>query len=817
MQLAIGNNGTFGTGGRNVPDPFTGDQITSCIYPKNSNIVYLWVGALWIGAVVGRDTLVSCSTEDWYTTLEFWPTQEFTDQSKTREGFQYESIDEGSAFYSPDARSEQDIICEYDDSRTDPNLVAPDPTDNRPHIPLGLKITQRSMAWSYSYADDFVLFDYLIENEGQDILKNVYMGIFIDGDVWHTSRNGPEGWNDDIVGFLRTHPSSEGCGFIDTVNIAYTADNDGDPENGAWNEKSARSVVGVKLVRTPSDSLRYSFNWWVTDYSDPSHDFGPRRKGTPSDPFRSFGDRLGTPPGDKNKYYVLRHPEFDYDLLYTAVDHSAEGWLPPPERAEDLADGFDVRYLLSFGPFEIHPGEKLPITFAWVGGEDFHVNPTDFDSFNPYSPDAYYSKLNFDKLADNSRWATWVYDNPGVDTDSDGYAGKYHVCCSDSAQVSVDTTIGGRDTTITYWQYNICDTTYYAGDGVPDFRGASPPPAPKFWVEPSVGALRIRFNGQRSELAVDRFSGVADFEGYRIYIGRDNRQSSFSVIASYDRQDYNKYVWNEKRLPEPGYSLLEDPFTIDSLRCLYGTSCADSLFDPLSYTRSSPYIHPLYPDSVFYFEAQDYNASTFGVSTPIQKVYPNQPYPSTLNPDSADAEDLTPDGNFKYFEYEYTIDNLLPSVPYYVNVTAFDFGSPKSGLKALESSVANGAIIAYPLQSVDSVESENLSVYVYPNPYKESDDYVARGYENREGILAADRSHLIHFANLPRVCKISIYSLDGDLIKTIDHNFPQGGPEAMHESWDLITRNTQLIVSGLYYWVVESDKGTQMGKFVVIR
>ena len=817
MQLAIGNNGTFGTGGRNVPDPFTGDQITSCIYPKNSNIVYLWVGALWIGAVVGRDTLVSCSTEDWYTTLEFWPTQEFTDQSATRDGFQYESIDEGSAFYSPDAHSEQDIICEYDDSRTDPNLVAPDPTDGRPHVPLGLKIRQRSMAWSYSYADDFVLFDYQIQNEGQDILKNVYMGIFIDGDVWHISRNGPEGWNDDIVGFYRTHPSRDGCGFIDTVNIAYTADNDGDPENGAWNEKSARSVVGVKLVRTPSDSLRYSFNWWVTDYSDPSHDFGPRRKGTPTDPFRSFGERLGTPPGDKNKYYVLRHPEFDYDLLYTAVDHSSDGWLPPPERAVDLADGFDVRYLLSFGPFEIHPGEKLPITFAWVGGEDFHVNPTDFDSFNPYSPDGYYNKLNFDKLAENSRWATWVYDNPGVDTDSDGYAGKFHVCCSDSAQVTVDTTIGGRDTTVTLWHYNVCDTSYYAGDGVPDFRGASPPPAPKFWIEPGVGRLRVRFNGERSELTVDKFSGTADFEGYRVYIARDNRQSSFSVVASYDRQDYNKYIWNEDKLPAPGYSLLDNPFTIDSLRCLYGSSCSDSNFNPESFTRSAPYTHPLYPDSVFYFEPQDYNASEFGVSTPITKVYPNQPYPSSLNVDSASADELTPEGNFKYFEYEYTIENLLPTVPYYVNVTAFDFGSPKSGLQALESSVTNGAVIAYPLESVDSVESKDLKAYVYPNPYRESDDYAGHGYENRTGTLAPDRSHLLHFANLPRVCKISIYSLDGDLIKSIDHNYPQGGPEAMHESWDLITRNTQLVVSGLYYWVVASDLGTQMGKFVVIR
>ena len=57
----------------------------------------------------------------------------------------------------------------------------------------------------------------------------------------------------------------------------------------------------------------------------------------------------------------------------------------------------------------------------------------------------------------------------------------------------------------------------------------------------------------------------------------------------------------------------------------------------------------------------------------------------------------------------------------------------------------------------------------------------------------------------------------GDLVRELDHNYPEGGPEAMHDTWNLITRNTQAAVSGLYYWVVESDQGTQMGKFVIIK
>jgi len=811
IQLAIANNGSFGTLGGSIPDPFTSEQIPSCIYPKNSNIVYLWVGALWIGAVVGRDTLVSVANEDFYVTTEFWP------EVKPFGDFKYKSIAGNSAFYSEDAYSEEDILCEYTDTITDPNLVAQDPYTNKTHQPLNVKVNQRSMAWSYVYADDFILFDYQIQNIGTEKLKDVYMGIYIDGDVWHVTRNGPEGWNDDIVGFYSTHPAPEGCGFIDTINIAYTADNDGDPENGAWDERSARGVVGARVVRTPSDSLRYTYNWWITNYSSPASDYGPRKLGTEDDPWRDFGSRKGTPQGDLNKYYVMRHNEFDYDLLYTAVDHTTDGYEAPPENADIYAMGYDTRYLLSFGPFEINPGEKLPITFAWVGGENLHVNPGDFGFHNPYNPDRFYNLLDFSNLASNSRWASWIYDNPGVDTDGDGYYGKFRVCCYDTALVSLDTNINGQDTTITVTRYGLCDTSYYEGDGVPDFKGASPPPPPEFWVESSVGSLRIRINGIESETSVDQFSKVNDFEGYRVYLSRDDRTTSYSVVASYDIENYNKFVWNENKLPERGYELKDNPFTRKQLQQLYGTPFGNDDFDPLRYFRSSPYIHPLFPDSIFYFEAQDYNACEFGITTPITKKYPDQPYPSSLNPDSAQADELTDDGYFKYFEYELIIENLLPTVPYWVNVTTFDFGSPKSGLKALETSVANGPKVAYPLESSAQVEQENLDAYVYPNPYRIDAAYDETGFENRDGSLATERARLLHFANLPRVCKIYIYSLDGDLVREIDHNYPEGGPESMHQSWDLITRNTQATVTGLYYYVIKSDQRTQIGKFVIIK
>ncbi|MEW6412374.1 MAG: hypothetical protein AB1483_07860 [Candidatus Zixiibacteriota bacterium] len=801
LQLVVANNGTISTLGGDILDPITGQWFLGCVYPKYSDLIYMFSASLWIGAVIGRDTAVSVASDDFYSRNEFWPTEEWVVHTRQTAGFEYKTIDVSSSYYSIDAKSEEDIICEYDDTRDDPTLVGIDFYDNSTHKPLNVEVVHRSMAWSYDYADDFILFDYKVKNVGDKTLQQVYMAIWMDCDILHILTDG--GWWDDIVGFYRFHPAPEGCGFIDTINIAYFADNDGDPADGKWIETSPRAAAGVKIVKTPSDYPDYSFNWWITNYEDPSRDWGPRRSEKEIDPFRDFGDRLGTPLGDRNKYYVMRHPEFDYDMLYANIDYSSQGWLPPPEFSDNFADGFDNRFLLSFGPFDIYPGESLPITFALVAGDSFHVNPSDFEtSWNPNNPAAYYKSLNFSNLVKNTRWASWIYDNPGIDTDGDGYFGKSRTCCLDT--IVTDTGLA----------YVNCRTTFYEGDGVPDFRGASPPPAPIVRLEPQLNSVTVRFNGLLSETTGDQFTGRIDFEGYRVYCARDSRATSYSLVGSYDLEDYTKFVYN---LVGDRWEVKDTPFLLEDLQLLYGDLIGDDNFNPLAYTSAHPYKHPLCPDSLFYFITQDYNCSELGISTPIIKRYPDQPYPTSLAPELARPDEVTEDGYLKYFEYEVTVDNLLPTVPYFINVTAFDFGSPEVGLGPMESSLLNGAIEVYPLTSAEQADQQNRKIYVYPNPYRADAGYDDEGYENRYSNEASSRMKRIHFGNLPPVCKIYIYSLDGDLVRELDHNYPDGGPEAMHDTWNLITRNTQAAVTGLYYWVVESEKGTQIGKFVIIK
>jgi hypothetical protein len=777
LLLAVSNGGSFGAGvAYSFIDPETGQPGPSCEYPAGSNITYLFYGAFWAGAIVGRDTLVSVGFDGNYFVREFWP--DFGE----RGGIQRRSNMPSSLEYHDDAVSEQDFICTYTDTMTDVGLTGVDPIDNRLHAPLGLEVKQRTYAWSYEYAADFILFDFTIRNMNRFPLQQTYFAIYVDADVYHKSNQGGPAWRDDIVGYIHDIPSPEAPGFLDTVRIAWAADNDGDPSfhaGGEFDYSSGTSVTGTAVLRTPNPDMKYSFNWWMSSgYVE--LDWGPRMAGTEERPFRSFGSRLGSPDGDRNKYYMMSSNEFDYDQLESALNHAADGWLEPPSQAADFADGYDSRYLLSFGPFDLQPGDTLPITLAYVAGENFHVNGSDFiDYWDPLNPDEYKMRLDVSDLGKNAKWAHWIFDNPGFDADGDGDSGKVRWVVD---SISMDSTC-----------------VFYEGDGVPDFRGAAPPPAPIVRVIPDFGKLRVIWNGKISENSIDIFSGLNDFEGYRLYYGEDNRLSDYVRLATYDVEDYNVYSFNA-RLRR--WNIGEVPLRRDSLQKIFGAD-----FDPNLYARPD---ESCFNNGIaYYFIPQDWNYDDLSNPLGIHRIYPGS--------DPQDPSDTTDEGFHRYYEYEFVIDNLQPSKPYYLSVTAFDYGSRKAALSSLESSPNINAVMAYPLTGTEEVEEEGLNVKVYPNPYRIDAGYARTGYENRDRTRSAERARSIHFYNLPSICTIRIFTIDGDLVKEIKHYCPEGGPMAQHERWNLISRNTQVVVTGIYLFQVSSEMGDQLGKIVIIK
>jgi len=781
IHIPVFNNGFIATS-------FVDVQVSGCEYPLNSEINYMTYCSLWIGGITQVDTLV--------TVVSYTGTRELLPGPGDEGDIVEKSIQWASPYRAEDAISEQDIICSYTDTITDIAWTSQDPFDNRNHIPLGLKITQSSYGWGVGYTEDFILVKYELENIADHAIKKMYIGITCLGSTSHPARS-ESSVGDEMSGFIRIPIDSlPSCEPEDSLYIVWCADNDGDPnEAGQFDFASSVAVAGIQLIDIPDECTTINYNWWVEPDWIIGQEFAPRLAETDDDPWRDFGSSLYWPSGDRNKYYQLSHPEVDYDPLFTFFNHTNEGFLPRPyfEVAWDIADGASFRNLLSFGPVDLAPGDTTSFTIAVVMGDNFHTDPANYaENFQPWDPYEYLANLDFSDLIQNARFAKWVYDNPGYDTDGDGNAGKF--CWRYTWR---DTTDNGVPDSFLVDSFKY----YYSGDGVADFRTVLAPPIPVVQVFPEYGRMRIRWNGQATETTPDNLSGELDFEGYRVYMAEDDRLSDFVLLRSYDRDNYIVY---EFITTSRTWQVISRSAAIDSLRQEYGND-----FDPLDYYDEMHYYRDSRNDRVMYFQKQGSNQSDLSDPLGIRKVYPDA--------DKYDASDTTVEGNLRYYEYEYTIDNLAPSKLYYFAVTAFDYGASQYDIGALETSPLANAVKAYALPSSEMVEEQGLGVIVYPNPYRIDGGYARAGYENRDRTKSAVWSRRIHFANLPKICTIRIYTVDGDLVREIKHYRPDGDPDSQHEEWNVVSRNTQAVVTGLYIWHVRSEMGEQMGKLVIIK
>ncbi len=802
MLLTVSNGGFSGSMNQSYLDCETNRGAPSCEFPAGTQLDYLYGAGLWVGAVVGIDTLVTTGWDGWSNIHEMWPCAE------PECGLARRTSNPASMYYDKDAKADFEYIALYTDTLTKSSWTGVD-WDGRTHVPLNIEITETSYAWAVEYAQDFIMIDYLIRNIGNTELEDVFLGIQIDGDVSHVQRQ-RGAWTDDLCGFTGTTPSPRCPDYPDSINLAWIIDNDGDPLSPTeFDEQSVTGIVGVRVMRLPKDNVKVSFNWWTSN-GNVSLDWGPMRQNN----YRNFGTGgLGTPEGDASKYYMMSNGEQDYDQAYAAIDYSDLGWLSPSGNiGRSIANGGDARYLLSTGPFNIAPQDSLHFTIAFVGGEGLHTDPGDFDRYmgDKYMPDDFYNTLDFADVGRNAVWAGYVYDNPGFDTDNDGDAGNFTV---------VETVLPNGDIRE--------DTIFCTGDGVPDFRAAAPPPPPVLRVSTELNRIILRWNGLVSESFVDPFTRLQDFEGYRVYVGRQKLLSSLAQRFTIDKLDYFRLYWDTD---EEAWKNIDDyPLTLDSLRTIYGSD-----FDPRDYDCDGS--NGLVIDTVVYcFRMADWNQSipgwndgyTSGFAGGIRKVYADEIISGEVTDDLdsnltqnwvLDIDPQTGDSILyhKYYEYEYVVDGVLESVPWFCSVTAFDYGDIVNHLKPLESSPLLNTVEAWPVNDASYVLDHDLKVAVYPNPYIGDGRYAASGYEFMTGPGSIDHARRMHFANLPPSCTIRIYTLDGDLVRTIHHPGQYSGSDSNVE-WNMRSTNNELVTSGIYLFVVESEWGNQIGKLVIIK
>jgi hypothetical protein len=147
-------------------------------------------------------------------------------------------------------------------------------------------------------------------------------------------------------------------------------------------------------------------------------------------------------------------------------------------------------------------------------------------------------------------------------------------------------------------------------------------------------------------------------------------------------------------------------------------------------------------------------------------------------------------------QYVYKDAASVLSENYYYAVVSVDSLGGKSGMTNMSY---------HPTQK-GAVKSLGGKLYVAPNPLVLSSSF---GGSTRQG----DIKDKIGFYGLPKHSKVRIFSYSGQLVGEIDHNTNQYSHE-----WFQISRNSQRIAAGVYFYVVEDLDlgGTATGKFVII-
>jgi hypothetical protein len=237
MNLVVTNYGTVGLA-------FAERGRHSCEYPKGSHIEHLYIGGLWVGGIRNNEIRVTTGAIDVsrkpdgaaegfeYTTGACYGTP----TSFPADSIYERSLLPVSQYYDPQAVSHQDFISAF----TDSNICIPQSAEEIPnHRPLGITVRQHTYAWSQSFADAYVIFEFTIRNSSPDVIQSPYVGYWIDTMVGNTDLNPPPGWGPSYS--WRWY--DDGNNYVDSLQMAYEFDYDGD-------FGYAESYVGMRILGT---------------------------------------------------------------------------------------------------------------------------------------------------------------------------------------------------------------------------------------------------------------------------------------------------------------------------------------------------------------------------------------------------------------------------------------------------------------------------------------------------------------------------------------------------------------------------------------
>ena len=714
---------------------------------------YLWASGLWIGAI-GDDSEPHVSTaipfelrpdlDPLWTIYESYEgikggtrlTGENADQAdddgdgELDEDFHdgFDNDNDGAIDEDFGAVSSQMFSCVYRDDT--PEALAQQ-TD---HKPLNLTIQQQSFQWGTEQLGEFVGFNFVVNNTGNQRLKEVYLAFFSDSDAGPKDP-GVQYWTDDLVGWASidtvvNDPDDPGpCGQENLkIDAAFMWDVPDD--GGAIAGGDVSGVFGALFLGHTTDD---------------TGTLAPKEVGLHTVAWFSSQGEETDPRDDQERYALLKRGT------------KPSIWARRPE---------DYRYVISAGPFKsLNPGESLEFQVGYVIGE---------------------GHSGFVRNAVN---AQRVFNGIFVNADSDPETGV------DGKERCLATLIPGApiswqpcDSLETPIEHRGTECLYVDGDCDPctgvegretriNWVGTTPPPSPFTNIDPEFTEQYIEnpefrasasvLNGEAilpggdksiivqwdnsSELVKDAITRQRLFEGYRIY--RADRWDRPEGSLGPAQEDW-QLVATFRKSPRDGLGT----GSLEHLQAAVNERVQ------LEGTTPEPENLPIYP--IGYYQWQD----TSGIH------------------------------NGKVYFYSVVAFGKIP-------------GEDALGQEILLEGqpTASEAQMVIPRWDAQSL-SEGFScdnVFVVPNPYRGSASWdLGKSDTDPTGTKIAIRG-------LPEaISTVRIYTLAGDLVLSETHDGTYGNGTFF---WNLVTRNGQNAVSGVYVYTVQYPDGVCRGRFVVIR
>ena len=731
---------------------------------------------------------------------------------------------------------------------------------NPDHTPMNLEVVQSSFQWENDQVDDFVGFEYQITNIGVTDIQRVYIGFFADSDIGPRSGNGIA--ENDMAGSYRGVVRASDGSFV-PVQVGYMYD--------AAEEGRITGYFGIIFLGHDIDPTGVQ--------APPTVGMRTFQKFSGSTAFEQGGD----PNNDEEAYQLLSagFDEWDPDTQVGKEDDFrflvSAGPFAVLEPDETL--NFQVGMVMGPGLGDNQGGRGLLTNCAeaaqtWYGvfvdtipeqyvldsdtetvdvgvqGRETMLCREDFDQGgsgdNPW--DNFFPDFGDTTCVDTE----WLLGQDRVrDEDKFLFDGKTCAmfnmdnCFECVRQLGEGCTDGAIEAGL--WSCNDPDTEATAGcTGVNGNETqihwlvgmAPPPPGLRVWSSDS----RVHvFWDDTSEFTVDIRLQEVDFEAYRVWradnwdrpygssVVNGPESSLWQMIAEYDLVNY-QVVEN----PGPGGGTVLDTIPLGANTGLDVVRYRPVILDDPRYDGLAEAMQRVVDNDVnnAYRLRPNLRRSDGSVNPDLVGLMRWESYPDALDTffavasRAADPElGISEKRGTRYYEY---IDrDVHNGFIYFYSVTATDHARlPVGNSQNIDQPVGEGlggdpgssfthTTPGTVSQTAEEREREGVNIYVFPNPATR--DALAE-YQELNPNGDDPTGVRVTFTNLPRANNtISIFTVSGDLVQEIRHDGTSG---VGHTSWNLMSRNGQEIVSGVYLYTVQADDSRFedfIGKFVVVR